>query len=375
MRRRSSQIARRGGNRESLIHPHGWQSRPADENRNSLGAALPSEGSLNWIWGIAGVWGGGCMFIWATLLFFCPVGSASGAERHIGPVVSLVAEGGRMFSASQGGVFEHKPGGATLVVTPVFRIFGMAAAAQDAAGARLILVGGMPGESGVVASLDLASKRVETRTVSKDVVYDVAVSLDGGKAAFACADNRVLTLDLATFAKGDLKQRHKHTADARAVAWSPDGSRLVSGGLDGVLLVSRSDGEGEIRVLQQHSAGVESVTFSPDGRRFASGSRDAKVRIHSAGGEYVRTYTGLGLEAMRSGLERKPYVVALAWGGKRVGLVAGVSTGGLYRLAEDNADWEKLEWRGGGPVFSLAIDGKAELRVGMDGKTASGAGE
>lgn len=305
----------------------------------------------------------------AAMLVSLAAGGAIAADKHIGPVVSMVSREGRVFSSSQGGVFLERDGKRDLLSRPKFRVFGMAVVPrQGAKEPRLLLVGGTPGESGVIALLNTATGKSWERKVAKDVVYDVAVSMDGKAVALACADNRVLTLDLATFAKGALNERHKHTADVRAVAWSPDGARLVSGGLDGVLLVSRSDEQGKIRILQQHSAGVESLAFSPDGRFFASGSRDAKVRIHTAVGEYVRTYTGLGMEAMRSGLERKPHIVALAWGGKQGDLIAGASTGGLYRLAADNANWEKLDWSGDGPVFSLTFGGRDGLFVGLDAK-------
>ncbi len=295
-------------------------------------------------------------------------GPVLGADRHVGPVVSIVSHGGQVFSASQGGVFSERDGECRRLLRPLFRAFGLAVVPPgETKGVQVILVGGIPGESGVVALLDTATGKSRERKVSEDVVYDVAVSPDGRTAAMACADSRVLTLELAKFHDGGLKEWHKHTADARAVAWSPDGSRLVSGGLDGVLLVSRSDGKGEARILQEHSAGVESLAFSPDGRFFASGSRDAKVRIHTTAGGYVRTYTWLGMEAMRSGLERKPYVVALTWGGPRGALIAGVSTGGLYRLAEENADWKSLGWRNEGPVFSLTFEAKGSLVAGLDG--------
>jgi hypothetical protein len=299
---------------------------------------------------------------------FAWIAKPVGAGPHVGPVVSLAVSGSEVYAVSQAGVFLEGGAGATLLARPEFRVFGLAVVSRSReAGRILLLVGGRPGESGVVARLDVTTGGLETREIASDVVYDAAVSPDGKVAALACADQRVLTLALERFADGALDERHKHTAAVRAVAWSPDGVSLVSGGLDGVLLISKRNGNRAAQVLQQHSAGVESLTFSPDGRFFASGARDAKVRIHTVDGAYVRAYTGLGMETLRSGLERKPYVVALAWGGGSGALVAGTSSGGLYRLAEDDARWAGLEWSRSGPVFSLGFSERRGLLVGLDG--------
>ena len=228
----------------------------------------------------------------------------------------LLLPKGAFYSASQGGIFVHEGGRTRRVFKPGFRVFAIASTGEEES-RRLLLVGGIPGESGVVALLDAKRGEAESMTVSKDVVYDVAVSPDRREAAFACADNRVSTVNLEEFGKASPSVRHVHTSDARVVAYSPDGGHLVSGGLDGVLLISSAKGGREVRTLQQHTAGVESLAFSPDGRFFASGSRDAKVRVHTAAGEFVRTYRGVGMESQESGLEQAPRVQALAWGGGR----------------------------------------------------------
>jgi WD40 repeat protein len=64
-----------------------------------------------------------------------------------------------------------------------------------------------------------------------------------------------------------------------SVAFSPDGSRLASGGLDGrVRLWEVSTGQC-LEVLEGHRGRVWSVAFSPDGKLVASGSADRTIQV------------------------------------------------------------------------------------------------
>ena len=69
--------------------------------------------------------------------------------------------------------------------------------------------------------------------------------------------------------------------DVYSVAWSPDGSKLSSGGRDGMLRVWDTTRGKEIHVLQVQEpkgglfSGVFSVAWSPDGSKLASGSEES----------------------------------------------------------------------------------------------------
>src|SRR5262249_57724229 len=76
-----------------------------------------------------------------------------------------------------------------------------------------------------------------------------------------------------------------HTCYIGSVAFSPDGTRIASGGELGTRTELRVwDAEtGQLKLsLKGHAGGVLSVAFSPDGRRIASGSLDQTVKVWDA---------------------------------------------------------------------------------------------
>jgi WD domain, G-beta repeat len=84
------------------------------------------------------------------------------------------------------------------------------------------------------------------------------------------------------------------------VAFSPDGTRIVSGGEDGSVRLWTLEGKPAAEPFKGHEGQVNSVAFSPDGTRIVSGGLDGSVRLlNIATGTRslllsCRAYSGIG---------------------------------------------------------------------------------
>src|SRR5262249_41599266 len=67
-----------------------------------------------------------------------------------------------------------------------------------------------------------------------------------------------------------------------AVAFSPDGRYLVTGGLEGAVRVWDARNGQKVQLLGTHNLEVRGLVFSPDGRHLASGSGDGTVKLGDA---------------------------------------------------------------------------------------------
>jgi WD40 repeat protein len=76
----------------------------------------------------------------------------------------------------------------------------------------------------------------------------------------------------------------------QALAFSPDGRRLLSAGRDRVLRLWDVETGARVRELRGHTEEVFAAIFHPDGKRIASGGRDRAIRIWDTerGEELVR---------------------------------------------------------------------------------------
>jgi WD40 repeat protein len=125
-----------------------------------------------------------------------------------------------------------------------------------------------------------------------DGAWTAAYSSDG-KRALTADDDAARVWDAGT---GRLLARlsAKSSLLIISAAFSPDGTRVVTGGENGNVVVWDVASERELAVLKGHRDAVLSVAFSRDGNFVASGSEDGSARVWEV--EKARRYTRLGAE-------------------------------------------------------------------------------
>jgi WD40 repeat protein len=112
-------------------------------------------------------------------------------------------------------------------------------------------------------------------------IYGLAFSRDGrGLAMCEGASPTFGLLDVATGRR--LRTFVGHREGVYALAYSPDGRLLASGGMDGLIKIWDPVTGRELRTLRGHSGLISSLAYSPDGRLLASGCWDKTVKVWDA---------------------------------------------------------------------------------------------
>jgi WD40 repeat protein len=112
-------------------------------------------------------------------------------------------------------------------------------------------------------------------------VTSIAFSSDGSQVVSGSVDGTVRIRPVAS-SEEPLSPIPSHDACVNQVAFSSDGSRLVSGSNDKTVRIWDSLVCEELAVLHGHEDAVWTVAYSPDNARVISGSRDNTVRVWNA---------------------------------------------------------------------------------------------
>jgi WD40 repeat protein len=129
-----------------------------------------------------------------------------------------------------------------------------------------------------------------TYTGHGKAVIGAAWSPDGKRIASCGVDGSVQVWDAHN---GKTLWKSTVASFAFACAWSPDGQRIAAGGTQGTLVILDAATGNQAASLSGQSGAIEGVAWSPDGKHIVSGSQDHTAVVWDAhSGTSLLTYTG-----------------------------------------------------------------------------------
>ena len=190
-----------------------------------------------------------------------------------------------------------------------------------------------------------------------DKVMAVAFSPDGKTLATGGADRTIKLVDVET-----LKVRatlEGHVDAVGSLAFSPDGSTLVSAGWDRVVRFwDPVSGKESGRLASRHPEEIRSLAFSPDGSVLATGCADWKVRLWDVATKTER--------AVLEGHRGTVYSVAISPDGSVLATGSGDQTVKLWNLATGKLEATLIGHESGVTSVAFTPDGEALASAGRD---------
>jgi len=157
----------------------------------------------------------------------------------------------------------------------------------------------------------------QTLIGDSEAVYAIAFEPNGRRVVSAGRDGIIVIRDTDTGRRMVRPLRPEMTYGwdvlpaVLSLAISPDGTRIVSGYADGTVKIWSDSSGALLHILPGHSDAVTSVVYSPDGRTIVSGSVDGTVRTWDAD-------TGQQLRLLKAQSGQQILAVAVSPDGKRL---------------------------------------------------------
>lgn len=150
-----------------------------------------------------------------------------------------------------------------------------------------------------------------------------------------------------------------------ALAWSPDGRRIASGGLDRMVQVRETMTGVSSLIYRAHASSISALAWAPDGHSIASASLDKTIQVWNAlNGERLSTYD-----------EHSGMIYALAWSpdGKYIASTSGGGTNNSVQVwgaitgqtifsSHDASYWSRaLAWSPDGKCLAVGFWREVQL--------------
>ena len=153
-------------------------------------------------------------------------------------------------------------------------------------GTHVAAAGGEPGAGGEVLVWPLTGGEPQRWNGHADAIYALAYSPDGTRLVTASYDRLLLLWNSAT-GEAFATLRH-HTGPVYAAQFSPDGKAILSGGADQTVKLWNSTTGERILTLSEATKGIQAVAFHPKGAEFAAAGGDRTVRVYEWNGTTAR---------------------------------------------------------------------------------------
>lgn len=206
----------------------------------------------------------------------------TGAERHVmeghegyGAQAAFSPDGSKLATSGEDAiirVWDVSSGTEEMALTGYMDVSLNPAFSAD--GSRLASAGG---GTAIVWDLDTGESTI-FRTGDRWGRGYVAISPDGTRLVTA-EGNSDRSAQIWDVESGALLQSLQSPAPLNAVAYSPDGTRIATGGTDGKARVWDAETGRELVTLAGHTAGIASVAFSSNGDRVVTGGHDDTTRV------------------------------------------------------------------------------------------------